>query len=182
MVVVSVSRRGHAFSYADLEALPEDDENRYELSFGVLIVTPAPNTRHQMLMSALVAFLHARKLPTQRVLPEAELLLQSNVVKRPDVQVVDENLVGGQSVVGIPALVAEIHSPATRVLDKTEKRLVYAEHGIPAYWMIDPDDETLTVLHLKEGEYQQVAIIEADESWDVLQPFPMTIEAAEIFG
>ncbi len=37
-----------------------------------------------------------------RVLAEAELLLQPDLVKRPDVQVVDENLVGGQSVVGTP--------------------------------------------------------------------------------
>lgn len=64
-------------------------------------------------------------------------MVQHDLVKRPDLQVVDENLVGGQSVVGVPDLVIEIHSQATRALDLTEKSLVYAKAGVPAYWMVD---------------------------------------------
>lgn len=180
MVTVPVTTGGRGFTYADLELLPEDDDHRYELSHGALVVTPAPNTRHQMILAAVVAFLHDRKLPSQRVLAEAELLLAADVVKRPDVQVVDENLVGGQSVVGTPALVVEIHSPATKALDLTEKRAEYAKHGIPSYWLIDPDDQTLTVLRLASDRYDEVAVVGPDGSADLSQPFTMTVGGSDL--
>lgn len=41
------------------------------------------------------------------------------------------------------------------LLDLTEKRFVYAEAGIPAYWLIDPDARTVTVLELEQGEYTE---------------------------
>ncbi len=79
MTVATVDRKSRAFTYADLETLPEDDDNWYELSHGALVVTPAPNPRHQAVTSAVVAFLVARKLPSQRVLGEAELLIRPDV-------------------------------------------------------------------------------------------------------
>lgn len=142
-----------------------------------LIVTPAPNTRHQAAMVTVAAFLHQHKPPSMRVLAGAELLIGPDLVKRPDVQVVDENLVGGQSVVGTPSLVVEIHSPATRALDLTEKRLVYAQAGIPAYWLIDPDAMTLTILELAEDRYVERATLVRDTELAVSLPFPMTISA-----
>jgi Uma2 family endonuclease len=156
MAPSTFTKNGPPFTYSDLEDVPED-ESRYELSSGSLIVTPAPNTRHQALAAAVAAFLHVRKLPSQRVLVEAELVIGPDMVKRPDIQVVSENLVGGQSIVGVPDLVVEIHSSATRVLDLTEKRFVYAAAMIPSYWLIDPDTSTLTILGLKDNAYEEVA-------------------------
>lgn len=180
MAINTLDRSGRVFTYADLQAVL-DEENRYELSYGTLIVTPAPNTRHQAIMVSVAALLHEHRLPSMRVLAEAELLLQPHLVKRPDLQVVDENLVGGQSVVGTPSLVVEIHSPATKALDLSEKRLVYAQAGIPAYWMIDPDAMTLTILELSEDHYVERAVLAGDEELEVSQPFSMAISARGIF-
>jgi Uma2 family endonuclease len=180
MALSTFTKKGLPFTYSDLEDLPED-ENCYELSFGSLVVTPAPNTRHQALAAALAAFLYSRKLPSQRVLIEAELLIQPDMVKRPDVQVVNEALVGGQSIVGVPDLVIEIHSPATRVLDLTEKRFVYAAANIPAYWVIDPDAMTLTILELRANAYEEIAVVNAQGSHDVTIPFATTIDGSLIF-
>ena len=44
MSLGTFTNKGALFTYPDLEDLTED-ENRYELSFGTLMVTPAPNTR-----------------------------------------------------------------------------------------------------------------------------------------
>lgn len=181
MAVATIGRKSRAFTYADLETLPEDDDNWYELSFGTLVVTPAPNTRHQAVAAAVVGFLVARKPPSQRVLLEAELLIRPDVVKRPDVQVVDESLVGGQYVAGVPALVVEVHSPSTKVLDLTEKRLVYAQARIPAYWLVDPDARTVTILELTADAYREVAVVEAEGSFEVSVPITMTIEGRAIF-
>jgi len=179
--VATVDREARTFTYSDLERLPEDDENRYELSFGTLVVTPSPNTRHQAVATAVGAFLMARKLPSQRVLVEAELLIRPDVVKRPDVQVTDENLVGGQYVAGVPELVVEVHSSSTRALDLTEKRLVYAQAGIPAYWLVDPDARTLTVLELRAEAYEEIGVVDAQGSLEVSVPFTLTIEGPAIF-
>jgi Uma2 family endonuclease len=177
----TVDPAGSAFTYADLAALP-DDENTYELSHGALIVTPAPDTRHQALMVNVAAYLHHRRPASMRVLAQAELLLAPDVVKRPDVQVVDENLVGGQSVVGTPRLVVEIHSPATKALYLTEKRSVYAEARIPAYWLIDPDAMTLTILELSDEQYVERAVLAGDDELAVSVPFEMTVSAGAILA
>ncbi len=181
MALRTIDRSGQVFTYADLEAVL-DDENRYELSYGTLIVTPAPNTRRQAIMVTVASFLHQRKPPSVRVLAEAELLLQPDLVKRPDVQVVDENLVGGQSVVGTPLLVVEIHSPATRALDLSEKRCVYAQAHVPAYWLVDPDAMTLTILDLVDDQYVARAVLDRDTELEVSLPFSMTVSAAAIFS
>lgn len=50
-------------------------------------------------------------------------------------------------------LVAEVVSPDNPGRDFVEKRIDYAEAGIPEYWIADPRDETITVLSLWEDEY-----------------------------
>ena len=50
-------------------------------------------------------------------------------------------------------LVAEVVSPDDPDRDLVEKRIDYAEAGIPEYWLVDPRDETITVLVLDGDIY-----------------------------
>ena len=50
-------------------------------------------------------------------------------------------------------LVAEVVSPDDPGRDLIEKRADYAEGGIPEYWIVDPRDETITVLALNDDAY-----------------------------
>ncbi len=143
---------------------------------------PRGPPRHQAIAAALVSFLHARRPPSKSVLGETQWMGRPDLVKQPDVQVVDEALVLGSRIVGTPGLDVEIHSPSTKALDLTEKRHVYAEADIPAYCMVDPEASTLTVLELRGGIYVEVAIVGMEDSFEVSIPFPMTIEGASIFG
>lgn len=43
--------------------------------------------------------------------------------------------------------------PDDRVRDLVAKRRDYAEAGIPEYWIVDPEAETVTVLRLDGSEY-----------------------------
>lgn len=79
-------------------------------------------------------------------------------------------------------LVVEIHSPATKALDLSEKRFVYAQAQVPAYWLADPDAETLTILELAEGQYVERAVLRPDTELAVSLPFSMTVSAAAIFA
>lgn len=55
-------------------------------------------------------------------------------------------------------LVAEVVSPDNPDRDLVEKRADYAEAGIPEYWIADPRDQTVRVLRLDNGAYQDAGI------------------------
>ena len=48
--------------------------------------------------------------------------------------------------------------------DTVDKRLDYAEAAIPEYWIVDPQDETVTVLTLVNGEYEERGVFNKEES------------------
>ncbi len=50
----------------------------------------------------------------------------------------------------------EIRSPSTAHRDLTVKRELYARHGVKEYWLVDPYAETVTVLLLGDGDYEEV--------------------------
>ena len=50
-------------------------------------------------------------------------------------------------------LVVEIVSPDKPERDLVEKRNNYAEAQVPEYWLVDPQDETITVLRLASNAY-----------------------------
>ena len=54
-------------------------------------------------------------------------------------------------------LVAEVVTPDDPDRDLIEKRADYAEAGIPEYWIVDPRDETITVLVLDGNTYVEQA-------------------------
>lgn len=168
------------FTVGDLEGMP-DDGRKYELSHGVLVVTPSASTQHQRLAFRIAQHLDAHRRPDQEVVLEAELLLGEDTVKRPDVQVVDADLVGGQHIAGTPALVVEVLSPSTALLDRLEKRAVYAEAGIPGYWLVDPTDRTITVLELEGDAYVERAVLDVAGRCEVSVPTAFVLDAAIIF-
>ncbi|WP_019507094.1 Uma2 family endonuclease [Pleurocapsa sp. PCC 7319] len=56
-----------------------------------------------------------------------------------------------------PLLVAEVVSPGElqRNRDYIAKRVQYQDCGIPEYWIIDPEAQTVLILELSEGNYQE---------------------------
>jgi Uma2 family endonuclease len=64
-----------------------------------------------------------------------------------------------------PDWVCEILSPATRRLDLTSKRALYAEHGVGHLWFVDPDPEvrTLEAFALQDGRWSLIAALKDDE-------------------
>ena len=62
-----------------------------------------------------------------------------------------------------PVLVVEVLSPSTSATDRTLKRLVFEQGGIPSYWLVDPLAPSLTVLDLREGLYVEAAVVTGSE-------------------
>ncbi len=131
-------------TYRDYAALP-DDGRRYEIHDGELSVTPAPNTAHQRVSRELLVLLdrHVKARRLGEVFPAPfDVILDDSTIVQPDLLFVATDrarLVSSRGIEGGPTLVVEIVSPTTAQIDLVRKRPLYARHGVPHYWIVDPD-------------------------------------------
>lgn len=164
----------------DLAAMPEDG-HRYELVDGALIVTPSPNLGHQRCVVSLLVLLHGARHPEHEVLVAPfDVRLSRTTVLVPDVLVARRTDLTPARLETAPLLVVEVRSPSTRLYDLGTKRLVYEAAGVPAYWLLDPDAPSLTVLHLDEGRYVEHAVVTGDEPYHAIFPFLVTVVPAHL--
>jgi Uma2 family endonuclease len=172
--------RGAPFTEDDLADRP-DDGHRYELIDGALVVTPAPNIRHQLVVTRLIVLLHGARQPGQEVFPAPlEVRLSRFTVLQPDVLVTRRDDLTPARLEAAPLLVVEILSPSTRRIDLGTKRLAFEAAGVPAYWLVDPDVPSVTVLELDAGHYVERATVTGDESFRATVPFPVTVVPARL--
>ena len=155
-------------TYRDYAALP-DDGRRYEIHEGELSVTPAPGTRHQKISIRLAATLHhhvsARGLGEVFAAPY-DVILSDPTIVQPDIVFVANDRLGRISergIEGAPTLVVEVLSPSTREADRDTKLRLYARHGVPWYWIVDPDARVVEVYRLEAGSYVLSKRIAGDE-------------------
>lgn len=160
----------------DMENMP-DDEFRYELDDGVLIVSPAPSRLHQLAVTRLAVILSAACPAELVVLAGVGVNISRFQHRVPDVAVVRGGSPGASFEETPPELVVEVASPRTRLYDRNRKKDVYQGFGIPAYWIVEPDPERpwLTVFELRSGAYKQTARVTGDEEYRAIVPFPATI-------
>ena len=144
------------FTWEDYRTAPPD--KRYELLDGDLLMTPAPNLKHQevqcRLGRRLAQFVEERALGKFFFAP-CDVVLSDTDVVQPDLLFVSRErahlLSGGENVQGAPDLVIEILSPATAGRDRGYKRELYAKHGVTEYWLVDPAAGTVRIHRLQDG-------------------------------
>ena len=153
-------RTGMRMSLDEFIALGETDE-RLELFGGVLYLMSTPNKDHQFLMRRLIV--HLESYLDRYALPPAEIhqdmttilsFAQQNAVE-PDLVIIASGRsdIGGRiHVEGVPDIVVEVLSTDRRH-DLVRKRRIYAEAGVPEYWIVDPRHDTVLPLALQDGVY-----------------------------
>jgi len=155
---------GHdiVLTYKDYEALPADGR-RYEIHDGEISVTPAPSPQHQMISRNLFRLLdqHARRKGIGEVLyAPIDVILSETSIVQPDLVYLDTARLGAISrrgIEGAPSLVIEVLSPSTAVIDRNTKRQLYARHGVPFYWLVDPEGRAVEGLVLGVDGYELAA-------------------------
>lgn len=180
--MVSMTTLGAAGPYtrADLDALP-DDGRRHELIDGILVVTPAPSIRHQEVSLSLVLLLQQACPPAIKLLyAPVDVALGEDTVMQPDILAARHTDFTDRDLPVAPLLAVEILSPSTRRFDLMTKRSRYEEAGTASYWVVDPDELTLTAWELVDGAYVEVAHVTGDEEWSPSRPFPVTISPAAL--
>lgn len=181
---VSLPIRPDGYTIADLDALPEPNGMRFELVDGVLIVSPSPKHRHQLLIDSLGEVLKRACPPDLVVIPAGQDVRtgdRTNLV--PDLLVerlIDIDL--DDHVAPAPVLVVEVISPSSRRIDVGLKLEVYAEMGVPSYWVLDPVDDWVRVYELEDDSYVLVAAAHGDEQLRAEQPFPVSFRPTDLLA
>jgi len=135
--------KAEIWTTADLELLPESS-NRYEIIDGELLVTRAPNWRHQAICDAICSELRiwSQKSGSGRPLSAVGLIFDDvdNVI--PDlIWISNERLKVAEDSNGhfiqAPELVVEVMSKSGDKRDSQTKLKLYSSQGVMEYWLVD---------------------------------------------
>ena len=171
---------GRPLVRADLERLP-DDGHRYELIDGVLVVSPSPRHLHQRIVGNLYLLLRAGcPEDLEVVLAPFAVGLADDTEVQPDILVAPRSQFTERDLPGAPLLAIEVLSPSTRRVDLLLKRDRYGAAGIASYWLVDPDEPSLTVLELANGHYVERVRAVGGTPAAVRQPYPLEIVPARL--
>ena len=143
---------------AEQYLLLTDQTNRLiEFTDGYIEVLPMPTERHQAMLEFLFGALRdfVDRIGGKARFAPLRLQIRADKFREPDILLVrDAHDPRRQNRYWYGAdLVAEIVSPDHPERDQTEKRADYAEAGIPEYWIVSPERETITVLRLEVDAY-----------------------------
>ncbi|MEO6772661.1 MAG: Uma2 family endonuclease [Kofleriaceae bacterium] len=176
---------------ADLLAIPEQ-HRRHEIIDGVLVEKEAASGRHGRAQVRI-----ARRLGPYDRRPggrwpggwwfatEVEIQLSETQVFRPDVlgwrrERMPEMAVEVPIIV-TPDWICEILS-SNRRNDIVTKKRAYHEHRVSHYWLLDPNDETLTVYRWHTDGYVELVVAERQETVRA-EPFDaIELRVAVLFG
>jgi Uma2 family endonuclease len=176
-------------TYEDLVALP-DDGMRHELIDGEHYVTPSPATLHQLILGNLYLlignYLRERDLGVALFAPFDVVLSRYDVVV-PDLIYITsaryKEVVGDQNAQGAPDLAIEILSQSSRRRDEIIKRRLYERTGVPEYWVVDPELETVKVHRLAGGKYHKAEELSLEDGAVLTTPLlpDLRLPLKEIF-
>ena len=154
------------FTYADY--LTWDDDERWEIINGQAYnMSPAPTTKHQLILGELyrqiVNFILEKEKPCLAFAAPFDVRLPESVkdndkiidVVQPDISVIcNRSRLDEKGCHGAPDFIIEILSPSTAQKDHELKRLLYEKNGVKEYWLVDPILHVVTTYNLQEpGTY-----------------------------
>jgi len=166
----------------------EPQDGKYELINGEVVFMPPPGFRHGEVQLAIGFAIKTYLLTNRigRVVTESGAITERDPdsVRGPDVSYYSqERLPFGTQVVTYhtqpPDLVAEVLSPDDSKKELRAKVREYLAAGVRVVWVVDPDDQTVTVY----TEPPRATVLEADAiltAEDVLPGF--SCRAADLFA
>lgn len=177
-------------TYEDLYTIPGNMMG--EIINGRLVVTPRPSRKHVLASSFLggeiiPSYCHGRGDGPGGwiVLIEPEIGFGANILV-PDLagwkleRYPEEESQNWISVT--PDWACEIISPSTEIRDRDEKMAIYAEHGVPYVWLINPIITTLEAYKLLSEGWFRFAIYNGHKMVKV-EPFhEIEIDLGSLWG
>jgi len=183
----SASYRGN-YSYADYLTWQLDE--MVEIIKGRLFrMTAAPSRLHQKvatkLSHRLYGFLEGKPCDVYIAPFDVRLPHKStnnddiHTVVQPDICVVcDKNKLDDAGCLGAPDLIVEILSPGNNKKELQNKYEVYRESGVKEYWIIHPNEQTLLIYSLIDGDFLPSRLFTSGDSVgsEVIPGFNLDLE------
>ena len=159
-----------------------------EFCRGRLEILPMPTTTHQRVAQrmnyALLTHVQGGAPRGDVYFAGTRVKVGDDVFREPDVLFVPEewrHLVHEQFVERA-ALVVEVISEFNRKHDVETKRAEYEEAGIPEYWMIDPEEQQVTVLTLGPSGYTEHGVFRPGQAATSVQLPGFSLDVAALFA
>lgn len=143
-------------------------KERVELIKGKIFkMSPAPSIIHQEISRNINRILDhyffgksckVFYAPLDVLLPDNKRSSEENeifTVVQPDLCVIcdPEKIADGKKCIGAPDLVIEILSPGNSKKEMDYKFDLYQEAGVQEYWLVYPEERSINIFVLKDGEY-----------------------------
>ena len=191
-------------TYEDLLALPEGIKAEIidgvlimeaEVVDGVLVGPPGPLPRHGRVQRAMGRFVGGPFDDDDGhggpggwwILPEVDVRFGPRDVVRPDLAGWRRDRLPSpwdtRPIDVTPDWVCEVLSPGNAANDRVKKRRLYAAHGVPHYWLIDPAARTLEALRCESpgSPWMEVGSYD-DDSLARIAPFDaIELEVGRLF-
>ena len=156
-----------------------------EFTDGRIEILPMPTDRHQTILQ----FLLIACLPVMREMGGAvrfsplRLRVGGGRFREPDLLLVRDaaDPRRGDAYWTGADLVMEVVSPDNPLRDTRDKPVDYARAGIPEYWIVNPLDETVTVLALDGETYAEHGVFRRGERADSAYVPGLAVDVAEVF-
>ena len=171
----------------------EGSDTRTEWVDGVLVEMP-PESPEDLAIARFLMFELAKHLPLSRIAYNTEIEVSGQRAKArlPDLLVhTEESLAAltGSTRATVtrdmppPAIAIEVVSPgaATRARDYRYKRTEYAAREIAEYWIIDPEEQRLTICQWVEGQYEDKILTGGDRIESGVVP-AIALTANQVFA
>lgn len=179
-------------SFEEYLAYDDGTNKLYELFNGELIEVPPESGQNVQIATFLL--IHFASLIGYRRVRGHGLELEVNGEPRnryPDLTILREEHIeqlAKRNTVRLtmspPLLVVEVVSPGElqRDRDYVAKRIQYLDCGIPEYWIIDPDLQTVLILELSANNYREVGSFGSESQLLSPQFEQLSLTAAQIFA
>lgn len=173
------------------------DDVRRELHDGRIVELETPYRKHQQVSVHFVGILgnynegkniHAFHAPLDVRLPKNDEQTRDDeiyTVVQPDLMIIcDESKLDERGCVGPPDFVIEIVDKRSGKRDIRDKFEIYQKHGVREYWIVNPNDENVTVFVLDEnGKFQFRGMYGDDDKIPVgIFEGDLKIDLMEVFG
>ncbi|MGE5557333.1 MAG: Uma2 family endonuclease [Bacillota bacterium] len=150
--------------------LSEASENRYELIDGEVYQLASPSYEHQRIIGELFSQIYqwAKGKKCKPVTSPFDIRVQKddnlNVVQ-PDIVIICDyaNIDEQGKYNGVPTLVIEVLSDATRHKDMLKKLNLYMCGGIREYWIVNPANREAYVYSFESGEIGNYRVFKGTE-------------------
>lgn len=171
-------------SYDDLREIRETRDEHLELIDGELFVNPAPSPFHQFVSKRLC---HSFKQAVddagigEYLDAPVDVTFSDRSVVQPDLLVLrtgNLSLISGRAIEGVPDVVVEIISPSNDFHDRRRKLGLYARHSVPEYWLVDPEERSVTIISdPRDGRYQHRSVSEDMAVSETIHGLAVDLEA-----